>query len=57
MFDFNTYVARHGECGAQSLLEIIERREGLAANEAAPLLLEDRWNAVMRMQASRRIAA
>lgn len=48
MLNFENYVARHGESGAQGLLEMIERREGIANNLDAPLSLEDRWNAVMR---------
>lgn len=47
MLDFNTYVIRHGEFGAQSLLEMIERREGIVHGVEAPLPLEERWNAVM----------
>ena len=58
MLDFNTYVARHGECGVQSLIEMMERREGIRTSAEIPLPLEDRWNAIMQLPfAQRRFAA
>ncbi len=45
MTDFNTYTMRHGEASAQSLIELMERNEGLRHKIDATL--EDRWNAVM----------
>jgi hypothetical protein len=58
MLDFDIFVARHGECGVQRLIEIIEHREGILINVETPLSLEERWNAVMHMTASQqRIAA
>ena len=58
MIDFNKYLERHGEPGVQSLIEMIERREGNRANAEAPLLLEERWNDIMRQPVSQqRVAA
>jgi len=57
MLDFDIYVARHGECGVQRLIEIIEYREGISINVETPLSLEERWNAVMQLPNSQRIAA
>lgn len=51
MLDFNTYVIRHGEFGAQNLLEMIERREGIVHRAEIPVPLEERWNVVMRPDA------
>ena len=45
MLDFNRYVARHGEFGAQAIIERLERYEGIRAN--IMMSLEDRWNALM----------
>jgi len=57
MLDFGVYLARYGECGVQSLIEMMERREGIRATEA-PLSLEDRWNAVMQLPSpQQRLAA
>jgi hypothetical protein len=58
MLNFEVFVSRHGECGVQSLIEIMERREGIRANAEAPLSLEDRWNAVMQLASpQQRLAA
>lgn len=57
MLDFDIYVARHGECGVQRLIEMIEHLEGISINVETPLPLEERWNAVMYSPASQRIAA
>jgi len=46
MPNFDKYVSRHGEYGAQALIELIERYEGIRASIALPL--EDRWNALMQ---------
>jgi hypothetical protein len=46
MLNFETYVARHGEFGAQAIIETIERNEGIRANDNIPL--EDRWDALMQ---------
>ena len=48
MPNFETYVMRHGEYGAQALVEQIERYEGIRARIALPL--EERWNALMSDQ-------
>lgn len=53
MLDFGVYVARYGEFGVQGLIEMIERREGIRANDDAPLPLEDRWNALMQRTSDR----
>ena len=45
MPNFESFVARHGEFGAQSLIERIERYEGVRM--AASISLEERWKAVM----------
>lgn len=45
MLDFDTYVVRHGEFGAQAIIELIERKEGIRHDEIVPL--EVRWNALM----------
>jgi hypothetical protein len=58
MLDFGVYVARYGECGVQSLVEMMERREGIRANFETPMSLEDRWNAVMQLPSpQQRLAA
>jgi hypothetical protein len=44
---YYNYVARHGEFGAQALVEQIERIAGIRINLEAPAPLEERWNAVM----------
>jgi hypothetical protein len=46
MPDFDKFVARHGEAGAQWLIENIERREGVSCVEFLPL--EERWRALNR---------
>jgi hypothetical protein len=58
MLNFSVYVARYGECGVQSLIEMMERRDGIRTSAEIPLSLEERWNAVMQMTAShQRLAA
>ena len=58
MLDFGVYLARYGECGVQSLIEMMERREGIRTDAEAPLSLEDRWNAIMQLPSpQRRLAA
>lgn len=59
MLNFETYVARHGEFGAQALVEQIERTAGIRINIEAPLPLEVRWNIVMQkpLPQQQRIAA
>lgn len=49
MLDFGVYVARYGECGVQSLVEMMERREGIRTSAEIPMSLEDRWNAIMQL--------
>lgn len=53
MLNFEIFVSRHGEYGAQALIERIERYEGIHANDNAPLPLEDRWNALMQRTSDR----
>ena len=49
MPDFYIFVSRHSESMVQALIEQIERREGIRANDDGALLpLEERWNALMR---------
>jgi hypothetical protein len=56
MLDFDRYVARHGEFGAQALVERLERYEGIRAKFDIPL--EDRWNALMqKIPSQQRMAA
>ena len=50
MPDFEKYVARHGEIGAQEIVECMERYEGIYVPPVLPL--EDRWNAVMQPPSS-----
>jgi hypothetical protein len=57
MLDFNMYLARHGEVGVQTIIEQIERREGIASSVETALTLEERWNAVMQATASQPVAA
>jgi hypothetical protein len=45
MLDFHKYLMRYGEFGVQAIIERIERNEGI--RHTAPVLLEDRWNALM----------
>ena len=45
MSSLDHYIARHGECGAQALIELLERVEGVRTAEAAPL--EERWALLM----------
>ena len=45
MFDFDTFVARHGEVAAQALLENIERFKGI--RRELPVSLEERWTSLM----------
>jgi hypothetical protein len=46
MTDFEHFVARHGECATQALLELMERFEGHPGNAAVSL--EERWCLLMR---------
>jgi len=48
MLDFNSYLARHGECWVQALIEQEERIKGISASVEIPL--EVRWNTVMNDQ-------
>lgn len=57
MLDFDTYVARHGEPGVQTIIEQIERREGVRTSIDMPLSLEQRWDAIMRAPSFEAIAA
>jgi hypothetical protein len=50
MPNFENFVARHGEFGAQALIERIERYEGVRL--AACISLEERWKAVMASHSS-----
>ncbi|MDX2028384.1 MAG: hypothetical protein SFW62_07090 [Alphaproteobacteria bacterium] len=43
--DFDTFVSRHGEHVAFTLLENLERHEGMSADHLHDL--EGRWNAAM----------
>jgi hypothetical protein len=49
MTDFESFVARHGECATQALLDTLERFEGHAENAA--ISLEERWCRVMKYPA------
>lgn len=44
MPDFEKYLMRHGESWIQSIVEQIERMEGIRHNY--PMTLEERWNAL-----------
>lgn len=57
MSDFDSFIARHGEFGVQSLVERIERYEGI--KPAFGSSLEERWDAAMQGPgaADRRMAA
>ena len=46
MPDFEIFLARHGEPGAQALIEALERREGVRSH--AGISLKDRWNSLMQ---------
>jgi len=46
MPDFNQYMMRHGEHGMLTIVEIIERNEGIRSRN--DVTLEDRWNALMQ---------
>jgi hypothetical protein len=48
MLDFERWIARHGECGVQAMIESIEIREKIALREGCSL--EERWCAVIRQQ-------
>ena len=45
MTGFNTYITRHGDIGAQALIEKLERYDGVSPRQGASL--EERWQAVM----------
>ena len=45
---FDQYVAKHGEFGAQALIEQIELVSGIRANVEAPLPLDMRWSTAMQ---------
>lgn len=45
MTGFNTYLTRHGDIGAQALIEKLERYDGVIPRQGASL--EERWQAVM----------
>lgn len=47
--NFDSLVDRFGEVVAQSLLENLERFEGVRNEDVAPL--EDRWQSLMKMAA------
>ena len=47
MLNFDQYVAKHGEYGAQAIIEQIERVSGIRNNIETPLPLEVRWHIVM----------
>ena len=46
MLDFHKYLMRYGEFGVQSIIEQIERAEGI--RRTSVMTLEDRWNALMQ---------
>ena len=46
MLSFEQYVKRHGEFGAQAIIERIERYEGIRSRIGTSL--EDRWNMLMQ---------
>lgn len=45
MPDFESFVVRHSEVGAQMLIECLERFEGVSPSIEMPL--EERWRTVM----------
>ena len=45
MLNFESWIARHGECGVQAMIESIENREKIALREG--ISLEERWRAVI----------
>jgi hypothetical protein len=45
MIEFNTYIARHGDIGAQALIEKLERYDGVRPQLGASL--EERWRVVV----------
>lgn len=58
MLDFHKYLMRHGEFGVQSIIEQIERVEGIRSRTDVPL--ESRWAALMQAasaQQPQRLAA
>ena len=48
MPNFDQYVAKHGEYGAQALVEQVERVSGIRVSVEAPLPLEVRWEIAMQ---------
>ena len=55
MLDFNSYLMRHGEAFIQSIVERLERNEGMRARTGTPL--EERWEAMMQLSAPTCMAA
>jgi len=53
MPDFESFLARHGEFGVQAIVECVEQQEGI---RASGLSLEERWNALLRMEAPAQLA-
>jgi hypothetical protein len=45
MLNFETYISRHGEFGAQAILERWERYQGIRVSTETPL--EVRWHVFM----------
>lgn len=45
MLNFESWIARHGECGVQAMIESIETREKIALREGCSL--EERWRRVI----------
>lgn len=46
MLDFNIFISRHGEHGAQAIVERMERYEGIRPTFGATL--EQRWDLMMK---------
>jgi hypothetical protein len=55
MLDFDKYLMRHGEYWVQTIIEQIERNDGIRA--LAGMSLEQRWDAVMQPATEQRLAA
>ena len=54
MPDFELFVEKHHEHGAQALIENLERFKGVQANSIRPL--KERWERVMGADAMRKAA-
>lgn len=49
MLDFESWIARHGECGVQAMIESAGRRERISLKEGCSL--EERWQAAIERPA------